>query len=69
MSGFRRTERLGQPEVEDFHCAVGPDLDVRRLEIAMDDALLVRGFKSFRDLFRDRQRFVDRDRPAFDALR
>ena len=35
----------------------------------MDDALLVRGFKRFGDLFRDRQRFVDRDRPASDALR
>ena len=35
----------------------------------MDDALLVRGFKRFRDLFRDRQRFVDRDRPARNALR
>jgi hypothetical protein len=30
----------------------------------MDDALLVRGFKRLGDLFRDRQRFVNRYRPS-----
>ena len=35
----------------------------------MDDPLLMRRFERVRDLFRDRQRFVDRDRPARDALR
>jgi hypothetical protein len=34
----------------------------------MDDALLVRGFKSVRDLFRDRQCLVERDRSASNAL-
>ena len=37
-------------------------LMLRRLEIAMDDALLVRGFERLGDLPRDRQRLVQRDR-------
>ena len=61
--GFRETE------VEHLDGAVGADLDVRRLEIAMDDAALVRGFEGLGDLLRDRQRLVERDRPARDALR
>ena len=64
-----RCQRLGQPEVQHFHRAVGPQLDIRGLEIAMDDALLVRRFEGLCDLLRDRQRFVERDRPARDALR
>ena len=51
---------LGEPEVEHLHRAVGLDLDVARLEIAMDDALLVRGFERRRDLARDAQRLVER---------
>ena len=35
----------------------------------MDDALLVRGFERLGDLLRDRQRFVERNRSARDALR
>ena len=35
----------------------------------MDDALLVRRFERLGDLLRDRQRLVDRDRPARNALR
>ena len=46
--------RLRQPEVEHLHRAVRRDLDVRRLQIAMDDALLVRGFERLGDLPRDR---------------
>ena len=61
-------QRLREPEVQHLHRPVRAQLDVRRLEIAMDDALLVRGFKSFRDLFRYRQCFVERDRPASNAL-
>ena len=56
-------QRLREPEVQDLHSPVKAQLDVRGLEIAMDDALLVRGFKPFRDLLRDRQRFVNRNRP------
>ena len=40
-----RLQRLGQAEVEHLDRAVRPDLDVGRLQIAVDDALLVRGFE------------------------
>ena len=53
--------RFGQAEVEHFHRAIGSNLDVRGFQIAMDDALLVRGFERLGDLFRDRQRLVERD--------
>ena len=33
------------------HGAIGRDLDVHRLEIAMDDVLLVDGFERFGNLF------------------
>ena len=65
----RRFERFREAEVEHLHRAVRPHLDVGRLQIAMDDALLVRRFERFGDLLRDRQRLVERDRPARDAVR
>ena len=34
----------------------------------MDDALLVRGFESFGDLSRQKQRLIERDRAARQAL-
>src|SRR5882672_10981014 len=43
--------------------------DVRGLEIAVKDPLLVGGFERVRDLLRDRERLVDRNRSARDALR
>ena len=58
-----RIHRFREAEVEHLHRAVGAHLDVRGLEIAMDDALLVRRFERFGDLPRDRQRLVERDRP------
>ena len=57
-----RLQRLCQTEVEHLDRAVGADLDVRGLQIAMDDPLLVRGFERVGDLPRDRQRLVERDR-------
>ena len=60
--------RLRQPEVEHLDRAVRRDLDVGRLEIAMDDALLVRGVERVRDLPRDRQRLVERQRPLRHAI-
>ena len=48
-------ERLRQAEVEHLDRAVGADLDVGGLEIAMDDALLVRGLERVGDLPRDRR--------------
>jgi hypothetical protein len=67
--GSRRIECLRKPEVKHLHRAVWANFDVRGLEVAMDDALLVRGFKGFRDLFGDRQRFVEGKRSAREALR
>ena len=57
-----RLHRLGEAEVEHLHRAVGPHLDIRGLEIAVDDPLLVRRFERLRDLLRDGQCLVDRDR-------
>ena len=65
----RRFDGFREPEVEHLHRAVVADLDVGRLQIAMDDAQLVRGFQGLRDLLRDRQRVGQRDGPMRDALR
>ena len=61
-----RLQRLRQSEVQHLHRAVGAHLDVRGLEIAMNDPLLVGGLQGFGDLPRDRQRVVERERPAGD---
>ena len=60
----RWVERLGEPEVENLHRAVGPYLDVRGLQITMNDALVVGGLQCFSDLARDGERLFDRDRPG-----
>ena len=49
-----RFQCFGETEVQHFHDAVRPDLDVGGLQIAMDDALLVSGFQRFGDFSRDR---------------
>ena len=59
-----RLHRFRQAEVQHLHGAVRPDLDVRGLQIAMDDALLVRRFERLGDLLRDGQRLVERNRAA-----
>ena len=64
-----RVERLRETEIQHLDRAVGADLDVGRLQIAMDDALLVRGFERLGDLLRDRQRLVERNRALRDAIR
>jgi hypothetical protein len=56
----RRACRIGcecfrESEVEHLHRDVGPHLDVRRFEIAVNDPLSVRRFKRVRYLLRDRQ--------------
>ena len=68
-SRCRWLHRLREAEVEHLHRAVGAHLDIRGLQIAMDDALLVRRFERLRDLLRDRQRLVERNRAPRDALR
>ena len=57
-------DRLRQPEVEHLHVPVGRDLDVRRLQVAVDDPLLVRGFERLGDLPRDRERLCERQAAA-----
>ena len=61
--------RLGETEVEHLHGAVAAHLDVRGLEVAVNDPLLVRGFEGLGDLPRHRQGLVERHRAAGDALR
>jgi hypothetical protein len=64
----RRIHRFREAEVEHLHRAVGPQLDVGWLEIAVDDALVVRGAKRIGDLAGNGERFVDRERPLLDPL-
>jgi hypothetical protein len=67
--GRRRRPRIqgfGETEIEHLDRAVGADLDVRRLQIAMHDALLVRGFERLGNLPRDRQHLGERHRSARD---
>jgi hypothetical protein len=61
-------ERFGEAEVEHLHAPLGRHLHVRRLEVAVDDALLVRRVERAGDLDRDRERLVDRQRPLRDPL-
>ena len=59
-----RVEGLRQPEVQQLHHAVRRDLDVRGLQVAMDDPLFVRGFERLGNLRRYRKRLTDWDRPC-----
>ena len=61
-------ERLGQAEVEHLDGPIRAQLDVGRLQIAMDDALLVRGLQGVGDLSRDIDRLVDRQRAVLEPL-
>ena len=54
--GLVQVQRLGEPEIEQLDFAVGRDLDVGRLEIAMDDAFLVRRLERVGDLQRNLER-------------
>jgi hypothetical protein len=57
------------PEIQHLHCAVWPYFDVRGFQIAVNDALLVRGFERVGNLMRDRQCLIERHCPASDPLR
>ncbi len=61
-------ESLGKAEVEHLDLAVGRDLDVRGLEVAVDDALLVRFPERLGDLPRKGERLVDGNRSALQPL-
>ncbi len=56
-----RVHCLREAEIQYLHGAVRAHLDVLRLEVAMDDALLVRRLQRVGDLARDLQRIVERD--------
>ena len=60
--------RLREAEVGDFHLVVRRDLDVGRLQIAMDDPFFVRGFERLHDLMADLQRLFDWHGAALQAL-
>jgi hypothetical protein len=55
---------LGQPKIQDLDYAIGLDLDVGGLQIAVNNALFVRGFERIRNLARDAYSFFARQRSA-----
>jgi hypothetical protein len=57
-----------ESEIEDLDRAIRSELDIRGLQIAMDNAPLVRRFERFGDLLRDWQHLIDGDRAARDPL-
>jgi hypothetical protein len=63
VHGFRKAE------VEHLDGAVAAHFDICRLQVAVDDPLLVRGFQRLRDLPRDGQGFVERHGSTRDVLR
>ena len=62
-------ERFCQTEVQHLDRAVRSHFDVGGFEVAMDDAVLMRGVEGVGDLSGDRQRFVERKWPTGDAVR
>ena len=60
---------FASPKSSTFTVPSGAQLDVRGLQIAMDDALVVRRLERVGDLPRDRHRLVERNRPLSDAVR
>ena len=58
-----------QPEIEHFDRSIGAQHDIRRFQIAMHDAGLVRRSKSREDLPRDPYRFFLRQPAPCDDLR
>ncbi len=64
----RGLHRLREAKVEHLHRSIRPDLDVRGLQITVDDALLVRRGKRVGDLPRDWQHLVKPHRALRDVL-
>ncbi len=64
----RRFHCFCQPEVQHFHRAVWPKLDVCRLQVTVDDPLLVCRFERVGNLLRDRQRLGERNGSTCDPL-
>ena len=63
-----RFDRLGEAEVEHLDGSVGPHLDVGRLQIAVHDALLVRGVQGIGNLVRQQQGVAERDASRGNAV-
>ena len=53
-------ESFREPEIEDLYISIGCDLDVRRLQISVNDTLVVGCFYSLTNLMRDFHRTVQR---------
>jgi hypothetical protein len=69
IGGKGDVKRFRKAEVEDLHATVVTHLDVGRLEIAMHDALLVRGGERIQNLTRDGHCVGQRKAAARDHLR
>ena len=67
-SRARRLRKLGQTEVENLRAVLVADEDVRRLDVAMDDALGVRGVQRVGELDGDLEQVRDLHRSAIDAV-
>jgi len=61
-------ERLGETEVQNLHRSVGADLDVRRLQVAMNDAVRVRCLETESDLLEDGEYLPDAEPPPREKL-
>ena len=60
---------FARPKSSTLTVPSGGQLDVRRLRVAMNDALLVRRVERLGNLTRERKRLVDRNRPRLDSVR
>jgi hypothetical protein len=63
-----RLHRLREAEVQYLYYPIGAHFDVGRLEITIDDALLVRRFERLDDLLGDRECLIEWNGSARDAL-
>src|SRR5262249_33863518 len=68
VGGLIAGDDLRQPEIEDLHDALGSDLDVGWLQIAMNESLLMRGVERVRNLLSDYQSLRYRDGATLDAV-
>jgi hypothetical protein len=56
-------QSFGQAEVQNLCCSLGCDLDVGRLQVAVNRSLPMRRIQPLDNLAADVQRFIDRQRP------
>jgi hypothetical protein len=69
LTSFVVGQRLGESEVQNFHFFVVRELDVRRLQVSMNDPMLVRVFKSLGDLASTLEGFIDRKWTSRQSIR